>query len=125
MTSAPTSSVSSDGKATTESPVETPPATKLANYPLIPRSELKILEQLGAGTYGSVFKGLWTPTSQAMNGGTAKEGGSATPTTITVALKKVFILEKEVDILMTIRHRNIIQVGLPLARAFKKWGMTI
>jgi hypothetical protein len=40
-----------------------------------------VQQHLGAGTFGSVFKGLWE-----------RPDGSALP----VALKKVFILEKEV-----------------------------
>lgn len=106
MPSASSTSSTSDGKATTESPLETPPATKLSNYPLIPRPELRVLEQLGAGTFGSVFRGIWTPSQQFSGSdvGDAKDSKS-----LTVALKKVFMLEKEVDILQQIRHRNIIQ----------------
>ncbi|KAI1727612.1 protein tyrosine kinase domain-containing protein [Ditylenchus destructor] len=63
-------------------------------YPEIPRKELRVGEQLGAGSFGSVYKGVWTTSSGQ---------------TLIVALKKVFMLEKEVDILSQIRHRNIIQ----------------
>lgn len=59
------------------------PISKLSsNYPLIPREELVVQEQLGAGTYGSVFKGLWR----------VKYANQP----IVVALKKVFMLEREV-----------------------------
>lgn len=106
MPSTSSTSSTSDDKAATESPVETPPATKLSNYPIIPRSELRVLEQLGAGTYGSVFRGIWTPAQQS-NG--SDVGDTKDSKWLTVALKKVFMLEKEVDILSQIRHRNIIQ----------------
>lgn len=52
------------------------------NYPLIPRNELIVQEQLDAGSYGSVFKGIWNVKK-------------ATKPLI-VALKKVFMLEREV-----------------------------
>ncbi|VDK48365.1 unnamed protein product [Anisakis simplex] len=65
----------------------------VANYPIIPRDELELCEQLGAGAYGSVYLGKWKTKGKVM----------------TVALKKVFMLEKEADILSRIRHRNIIQ----------------
>lgn len=66
---------------------------QLSTYPVIPRAQLELKEQLGFGTYGSVHRGIW------------KNGDKE----YTVALKKVFMLEKEVDILSQIRHRNIIQ----------------
>uniref|UniRef100_A0A915APR1 Mitogen-activated protein kinase kinase kinase n=1 Tax=Parascaris univalens TaxID=6257 RepID=A0A915APR1_PARUN len=65
----------------------------VANYPIIARDELELGEQLGAGAYGSVYRGIWKTKGRE----------------ITVALKKVFMLEKEADILSKIRHRNIIQ----------------
>lgn len=67
----------------------------VATYPIIPKSDLIVKEQLGVGTvcdrnkvmkvtspfkYGSVHKGIW------------KNGDKE----VTVALKKVFMLEKEV-----------------------------
>lgn len=66
---------------------------KLLTYPRIPREDLEVQDQLGCGSFGSVYRGIWR------NAG--KE--------LVVALKKVFMLEKEVDILSLIRHRNIIQ----------------
>lgn len=81
-----------------------------SSYPIIIREDLDIGKQLGAGAYGSVYSAVWK--SRKM----------------TVAAKKVFMLEKEVDIfqfrcslmllivlcfqayiLSRIRHRNIIQ----------------
>ena len=53
----------------------------ISNYPIIPREELILGEQLGAGAYGSVYRGVW------------KVGNKE----VTVALKKVFVLEKEVS----------------------------
>ncbi|KAL3113508.1 hypothetical protein niasHT_013618 [Heterodera trifolii] len=67
---------------------------QLSGYPVIPREQLEIGEQLGAGTYGSVFRGWWTKTDGNL---------------LCVAMKKVFMLDKEVEILSQIRHRNIIQ----------------
>nr|CAD2139385.1 unnamed protein product [Meloidogyne enterolobii] len=69
--------------------------TLFDNYSLIPREQLIVKEQLGIGTYGAVFKGLWE-----------RPDGR----TLSVAMKKVFMLEKEVEILSQIRHRNIIQL---------------
>uniref|UniRef100_A0A7E4UX48 Mitogen-activated protein kinase kinase kinase 20 n=1 Tax=Panagrellus redivivus TaxID=6233 RepID=A0A7E4UX48_PANRE len=67
--------------------------TKLISYPRIPREDLEVLDQLGCGSFGSVYKGIWRKDNKEQE----------------VALKKVFMLEKEVDILSQIRHRNIIQ----------------
>lgn len=63
-------------------------------YPVIPRNDLELGKQLGSGATGAVFEGLWK----------YAEGGPKR-----VAVKKVFILEKEAEILSKIRHRNIIQ----------------
>ncbi|KAL7076427.1 hypothetical protein ACQ4LE_004394 [Meloidogyne hapla] len=71
------------------------PTTLFDNYSLIPREQLIVKEQLGIGTYGAVFKGLWE----------RPDGRN-----LSVAMKKVFMLEKEVEILSQIRHRNIIQL---------------
>lgn len=61
----------------------------VANYPIIARDELELGEQLGAGAYGSVYRGIWKTKGRE----------------ITVALKKVFMLEKEViDILLSKVH---------------------
>uniref|UniRef100_A0A914X470 Mitogen-activated protein kinase kinase kinase n=2 Tax=Plectus sambesii TaxID=2011161 RepID=A0A914X470_9BILA len=60
-------------------------------YPIIIREDLDIGRQLGAGAYGSVYSALWKSRK------------------ITVAVKKVFMLEKEAYILSRVRHRNIIQ----------------
>uniref|UniRef100_A0A914HJD9 Mitogen-activated protein kinase kinase kinase n=1 Tax=Globodera rostochiensis TaxID=31243 RepID=A0A914HJD9_GLORO len=76
------------------SPSSTECHHQLSGYPLILRDQLEVGEQLGAGTYGSVFRGRW-----------AKAGGVGK----IVAMKKVFLLDKEVEILSQIRHRNIIQ----------------
>ncbi|KAF7638530.1 hypothetical protein Mgra_00001904 [Meloidogyne graminicola] len=71
------------------------PITLTNNYYLIPREQLIVKEQLGIGTYGAVFKGIWE----------RPDGNN-----LVVAMKKVFMLEKEVEILSQIRHRNIIQL---------------
>uniref|UniRef100_A0A1I8B3D5 Non-specific protein-tyrosine kinase n=1 Tax=Meloidogyne hapla TaxID=6305 RepID=A0A1I8B3D5_MELHA len=71
------------------------PTTLFDNYSLIPREQLIVKEQLGIGTYGAVFKGLWE----------RPDGRN-----LSVAMKKVFMLEKEVEILSQIRHRNIISL---------------
>ncbi|KAI1720005.1 protein tyrosine kinase domain-containing protein [Ditylenchus destructor] len=89
----------SEGKMSSSSDDRTPEissaiARLTVRYPEIPRKELRVGEQLGAGSFGSVYKGVWTTSSGQ---------------TLIVALKKVFMLEKEVDILSQIRHRNIIQ----------------
>ncbi len=59
-------------------------------YPVVDRSELLIGNQLGVGTYGSVYHAVW----RSVDGIRA------------VALKKVFILEKEV----IFRNRDIKRV---------------
>jgi sterile alpha motif and leucine zipper-containing kinase AZK len=68
-------------------------STKLTSYPRIPRSDLEVQDQLGCGSFGSVYRGIWRCDGKEQ----------------IVALKKVFMLEKEVDILSQIRHRNIIR----------------
>jgi sterile alpha motif and leucine zipper-containing kinase AZK len=67
-------------------------STKLTSYPRIPRNDLVVQDQLGCGSFGSVYRGIWRCDGKEQ----------------VVALKKVFMLEKEVDILSQIRHRNII-----------------
>ncbi|KAL6728477.1 hypothetical protein Aduo_010248 [Ancylostoma duodenale] len=64
-----------------------------AVYPEIKREDIELGHQLGVGTFGAVFCGTWhyAPGEQRV-----------------VALKKVFVLEKEAQILSKIRHRNII-----------------
>ncbi|RCN31590.1 protein tyrosine kinase, partial [Ancylostoma caninum] len=64
-----------------------------AVYPEIRREDIELGHQLGVGTFGAVFCGTWhyAPGEQRV-----------------VALKKVFVLEKEAQILSKIRHRNII-----------------
>uniref|UniRef100_A0A1I8AB35 Pkinase_Tyr domain-containing protein n=1 Tax=Steinernema glaseri TaxID=37863 RepID=A0A1I8AB35_9BILA len=52
---------------------------KFASYPLIPRPHIELGQQLGRGAYGSVYKGTWNNGDQS----------------IVVAVKKVFMLEKE------------------------------
>lgn len=86
-------STSSDDKTyRNSSSDDTPPSTSLqnslnqkirvtTNYPLIPKTQLEVQEQLGVGTYGSVHKGIWK-TNNGLK--------------LVVALKKVFMLEKEV-----------------------------
>uniref|UniRef100_A0A0N4ZEY9 Mitogen-activated protein kinase kinase kinase n=1 Tax=Parastrongyloides trichosuri TaxID=131310 RepID=A0A0N4ZEY9_PARTI len=61
------------------------------DYPIISRDELILQTQLGVGTFGTVYKGYWE----------AKD--------LDVAMKKVFELDKEAEILAQIRHRNIIK----------------
>uniref|UniRef100_A0A0N5AQD9 Protein kinase domain-containing protein n=1 Tax=Syphacia muris TaxID=451379 RepID=A0A0N5AQD9_9BILA len=65
----------------------------MSNYPLISRDDLILGERLGTGAYGSVYRGIWKNCSKE----------------VAVAIKKVFMLEKEADILSKVRHRNIIQ----------------
>ncbi|EYC44396.1 hypothetical protein Y032_0462g1890 [Ancylostoma ceylanicum] len=64
-----------------------------AVYPEIKREDIELGHQLGIGTFGAVFCGTWhyAPGEERV-----------------VALKKVFVLEKEAQILSKIRHRNII-----------------
>ncbi|PAV57043.1 hypothetical protein WR25_26111 [Diploscapter pachys] len=69
--------------------------SSLSIYPEISRSDIQIGRQLGVGTFGSVYYGIWAHSSD----GSQKE----------VALKKVFMLQKEAEILSKIRHKNIIQ----------------
>lgn len=52
----------------------------ISNYPIIPREDLTLGAALGAGAYGSVYRGTW------------RTGGKE----VQVAIKKVFMLEKEV-----------------------------
>jgi len=66
---------------------------RLFSYPRIPREDLEVQDQLGCGSFGSVYRGIWRSSGKEL----------------VVAMKKVFMLEKEVDILSQIRHRNIIQ----------------
>ncbi|CAB3403579.1 unnamed protein product [Caenorhabditis bovis] len=72
-------------------------STSLADrvlFPEIRREDIDLGDQLGTGTFGAVFKGTWSrPNGQI----------------VIVALKKVFVLEKEAEILSKIRHKNIIQ----------------
>jgi hypothetical protein len=60
----------------------------LANYPQIQREHLILQEHLDSGTYGSVFKGIWMRQTSA--------GTKSIKRPLRVALKKVFLLEKEV-----------------------------
>uniref|UniRef100_A0A0K0DZ30 Protein kinase domain-containing protein n=1 Tax=Strongyloides stercoralis TaxID=6248 RepID=A0A0K0DZ30_STRER len=72
---------------------------KSINYPIIPKQELTLQNQLGVGTFGTVYKGYWNTKY------------------LDVALKKVFDLDKEAEILAQIRHRNIIKFyGVSLAK---------
>uniref|UniRef100_A0AC35UEW2 Protein kinase domain-containing protein n=1 Tax=Rhabditophanes sp. KR3021 TaxID=114890 RepID=A0AC35UEW2_9BILA len=61
------------------------------NYPIIPRDDLDLLQQFSSGSFGCVFHGHWKSKN------------------LHVAIKKVFQLDKEADILSLIRHRNIIK----------------
>ncbi|CAI5446200.1 unnamed protein product [Caenorhabditis angaria] len=63
-------------------------------FPDIHRDDIIVGEQLGVGSFGAVFKGTWN-----ISDGNIRS----------VALKKVFVLEKEAEILSKIRHKNIIQ----------------
>uniref|UniRef100_A0A0N5BPH7 Protein kinase domain-containing protein n=1 Tax=Strongyloides papillosus TaxID=174720 RepID=A0A0N5BPH7_STREA len=72
---------------------------RTVNYPIIPREELILQDQLGVGTFGTVYKGYWQTKY------------------LDVAMKKVFELDKEAEILAQIRHRNIIKFyGVALAK---------
>uniref|UniRef100_A0A914X812 Mitogen-activated protein kinase kinase kinase n=1 Tax=Plectus sambesii TaxID=2011161 RepID=A0A914X812_9BILA len=66
--------------------------TSSSAYPIIDRDDLEIGEQLSVGSFGAVYRGKWKPKN------------------LVVAVKKVFMLEKEAYILSRIRHRNIIQL---------------
>jgi hypothetical protein len=55
-------------------------STKLTSYPRIPRNDLVVQDQLGCGSFGSVYRGIWRCDGKEQ----------------VVALKKVFMLEKEV-----------------------------
>lgn len=69
------------------------------SYPIISREELVLQTQLGVGTFGTVYKGYWKAKC------------------LDVAMKKVFELDKEAEILAQIRHRNIIKFyGVSLAK---------
>ncbi|CAI2347784.1 unnamed protein product [Caenorhabditis sp. 36 PRJEB53466] len=63
-------------------------------FPDIHRDHIELGDHIGVGTFGAVFSGHWT----------LPDGGKRT-----IALKKVFVLEKEAEILSKIRHKNIIQ----------------
>ncbi|CAD6185977.1 unnamed protein product [Caenorhabditis auriculariae] len=63
-------------------------------FPDIRREDIDVGPSLGVGTYGAVFSGTWHPWANANR---------------VVALKKVFVLAKEAEILSKIRHKNIIQ----------------
>ena len=53
---------------------------KLFSYPRIPREDLEVQDQLGCGSFGSVYRGIWRSSEKEL----------------VVAMKKVFMLEKEV-----------------------------
>lgn len=57
-------------------------------YPIISRSDLVIGQQLGCGSFGSVYRAVWKSRN------------------MTVALKKVFMLEKEVCFLFLLPMRK-------------------
>ncbi|VDK33463.1 unnamed protein product [Anisakis simplex] len=63
------------------------------NYPIIAEDKIKIVELLGAGGYGAVFRAQWTTEKKVM----------------WVAVKKVGEVEKEAYLLSRIRHRNIVE----------------
>uniref|UniRef100_A0A1I7U3F1 Protein kinase domain-containing protein n=1 Tax=Caenorhabditis tropicalis TaxID=1561998 RepID=A0A1I7U3F1_9PELO len=63
-------------------------------FPDIQRDDIQVGDHIGVGTFGAVFSGNWT----------LPDGNQRT-----IALKKVFVLEKEAEILSKIRHKNIIQ----------------
>lgn len=63
-------------------------------FPDIQRDDIQVGDHIGVGTFGAVFSGNWT----------LPDGSQRT-----IALKKVFVLEKEAEILSKIRHKNIIQ----------------
>ncbi|CAI4229175.1 unnamed protein product [Auanema sp. JU1783] len=63
-------------------------------FPEIKFDTIKLGQQIGRGSFGSVHVGTWFITEEIQK---------------IVALKKVFVLEKEAEILSKIRHRNIIE----------------
>uniref|UniRef100_A0A8R1ETJ1 Protein kinase domain-containing protein n=1 Tax=Caenorhabditis japonica TaxID=281687 RepID=A0A8R1ETJ1_CAEJA len=71
-----------------------PTSDRKSLFPDIQREHIQIGDHIGVGSFGAVFNGIWTRPD-----GTQR----------TIALKKVFVLEKEAEILSKIRHKNIIQ----------------
>ena len=63
-------------------------SAKLTSYPRIPRNDLEVQDQLGCGSFGSVYRGIWRCDGKEQ----------------VVAMKKVFMLEKEVLILFLLYH---------------------
>ncbi|KAF1761637.1 hypothetical protein GCK72_009893 [Caenorhabditis remanei] len=63
-------------------------------FPDIQRDDIQVGDHIGVGSFGAVFSGTWTLPDASQR---------------TIALKKVFVLEKEAEILSKIRHKNIIQ----------------
>lgn len=53
--------------------------------------DLLFLEKCGGGTFGSVYRALWTPHE------------------LEVAVKKLLVMDKEAQVLSVLSHRNIIQ----------------
>ncbi|ULU01092.1 hypothetical protein L3Y34_001460 [Caenorhabditis briggsae] len=65
-----------------------------ALFPDIQRDDIQVGDHIGVGSFGAVFSGTWTLPDASQR---------------IIALKKVFVLEKEAEILSKIRHKNIIQ----------------
>ncbi|CAH1238993.1 MAP3K20 [Branchiostoma lanceolatum] len=63
----------------------------MATFVEIDFNDLEFYERCGGGSYGSVYRALWK---------SAK---------LEVAVKRLLVLEKEVEVLSSLRHRNVVQ----------------
>ena len=75
----------------TDRPSTSHRASNAVLLPEIAKSDLIFYENLGGGTYGSVFRARWVSANRD------------------VAVKKLFILEAEARMLSMVRHKNIVQ----------------
>ncbi|XP_078702996.1 mitogen-activated protein kinase kinase kinase 20-like [Branchiostoma floridae x Branchiostoma belcheri] len=64
---------------------------RMATFVEIDFTDLEFYERCGGGSYGSVYRALWK---------SAK---------LEVAVKRLLVLEKEVEVLSSLRHRNVVQ----------------
>ncbi|XP_078571960.1 mitogen-activated protein kinase kinase kinase zak-1-like isoform X3 [Branchiostoma floridae x Branchiostoma japonicum] len=64
---------------------------RMATFVEIDFNDLEFYERCGGGSYGSVYRALWK---------SAK---------LEVAVKRLLVLEKEVEVLSSLRHRNVVQ----------------